>query len=71
MIYGRELMVTTNVNTKVKRFYMQVCGAWRRISEADYCNYVETSVNSNCYLTKNTKNTKKLIKQTAVYYYNI
>lgn len=67
MIYSRELMVTTNVNTKVKRFYMQVCGAWRRISEADYCNYVETAINSNCYLTKNTK---RHIKQTAVYFYD-
>ena len=68
MLYSRELMVTTNVNTKVKRFYMKICDVWSRISEADYCNYVETAINSNCYLTRNTR---KYIRQTAVYYYNI
>lgn len=68
MLYGRELLVTTNVNTNVKRFYMQVCGAWRRISESDYCSYVETAINSNCYLTRTTRN---FIRQTAVYYYDI
>ena len=40
MTYSRELMVTTNVNTGVKRFYMQICDVWSRISEADYSNYV-------------------------------
>lgn len=67
MTYYRELMVTTNVNTKAKRFYMQVCDVWSRISEADYCNYVETAINSNCYLTRNTR---KYIRQTAIYYYD-
>ncbi|VUF54695.1 Phage protein [Escherichia phage VpaE1_ev108] len=67
MLYSRELMVTTNVNTKAKRFYMKICGVWSRISEADYCNYVETAINSNCYLTRNTK---KFTRQAAIYYYD-
>lgn len=68
MLYGRELMVTTNVETDVKRFYMKICDVWTRISETDYCNYVETAINSNCYLTRITR---KHIRQTAVYYYEI
>lgn len=68
MLYGRELMVTTNVNTNVKRFYMKICDVWTRISKTDYCNYVETAINSNCYLTRITR---KHIRQTAVYYYEI
>ncbi|BBJ27017.1 phage protein [Escherichia phage L27] len=68
MLYGRELMVTTNVDTDVKRFYMKICDVWTRISETDYCNYVETAINSNCYLTRITR---KHIRQTAVYYYDI
>lgn len=68
MLYGRELMVTTNVDTDVKRFYMKICDVWTRISETDYCNYVETAINSNCYLTRITR---KHIRQTAVYYYEI
>ena len=68
MLYGRELMVTTNVDTDVKRFYMKICDVWTRISETDYCNYVETAIDSNCYLTRITK---KHIRQTAVYYYEI
>lgn len=68
MLYGRELMVTTNVDTDVKRFYMKICDVWTRISETDYCNYVETAIDSNCYLTRITR---KHIRQTAVYYYDI
>lgn len=68
MLYGRELMVTTNVDTDVKRFYMKICDVWTRISETDYCNYVETAIDSNCYLTRITR---KHIRQTAVYYYEI
>ena len=68
MLYSRELMVTTNVDTDVKRFYMKICDVWTRISETDYCNYVETAINSNCYLTRITR---KHIRQTAVYYYDI
>lgn len=68
MTYCRELMVTTNVDTDVKRFYMKICDVWTRISETDYCNYVETAINSNCYLTRITR---KHIRQTAVYYYDI
>lgn len=67
MIYSRELMVTTNVDTDVKRFYMKICDVWTRISETDYCNYVETAIDSNCYLTRITR---KHIRQTAVYYYD-
>lgn len=68
MLYGRELMVTTNIDTDVKRFYMKICDVWTRISETDYCSYVETAIDSNCYLTRITK---KHIRQTAVYYYDI
>lgn len=68
MTYCRELMVTTNVDTDVKRFYMKICDVWTRISETDYCNYVETAIDSNCYLTRNTR---KYIRQTAIYYYDI
>ncbi|WBY53358.1 hypothetical protein [Escherichia phage REP7] len=68
MTYCRELMVTTNVDTDVKRFYMKICDVWTRISETDYCNHVETAINSNCYLTRITR---KHIRQTAVYYYEI
>lgn len=68
MLYGRELMVTTNVDTDVKRFYMKICDVWTRISETDYCNYVETAIDSNCYLTRITR---KHIRQIAVYYYDI
>lgn len=67
MLYGRELMVTTNVDTDVKRFYMKICDVWTRISETDYCNYVETAIDSNCYLTRIAR---KHIRQTAVYYYD-
>lgn len=68
MAYQRQLMIVDNTETKHRRFYMLICDVWQRISEKDYDKYVDTSIRSDCYLTTHTR---KHIRHTAIYYYNI
>ena len=68
MLYQRELMIVDNTETKHRRFYMLICDVWQRISEKDYDTYVNTSINSDCYLTTHTR---KHIRHSAIYYYDV
>jgi len=65
-IYSAELRTTLNQKTFKKRWYVKICGVWRRISEQDFIERLEPVFRTDSFLTTTRGD---LVQQDSTIYF--